>query len=224
MSFGIRRSLAFSAAGLLILLPLALFHLKSGSMTFYLGDGFPPGQAAYAMMRPAGHLAFALVFLQIILGLHGKALARWLGLDSLLPFHKCLGLCTLGIALLHPVLFMWAQSMRLGEFAFSRTFLPNPTKGYWNLYFFFGALSLYGLMFAVLAALLGPRLLPRGWKILHALNYPAFILAWRHCLVTGNEVREQPLQTVYTGMMLIVAGLTARRLWDVTSSWRRRAR
>lgn len=66
------RILAISGASALLLLPILVFRQQTGAMAYYLGEGYPPGQGAYIAMRPAGHIAFTLVFLQILLGQHPR--------------------------------------------------------------------------------------------------------------------------------------------------------
>ncbi len=197
---------------LLLALPLAVFWVKTAPLSFYFGDSFPPGQAIYIMMRPAGHLAYVLLFLQIVLGLHGKDLARLAGVPTLLPLHKAMAIPTLGAVFAHPLLFWWAASVRTGHNTFLNTFWPDPMRNYWTWYFFFGALAFYGVVLAVLAALVGPRLLPRAWRVIHGLTYVSFGLAWYHSRATGAEVRDQGLGVLYTAMALMAAGMLLRRL------------
>lgn len=199
----------------LLATPLWIFWRDVRPFPFYLGDRFPPGQAAYVMMRPAGHLVFCLVFLQIVLGLQGRRLARWTGVPTLLPLHKALGLATAWLLLFHPSLFLWASLQRYPRpfaVAFRMTFLPDPAQDYWSYFFFWGALGFWGLLTAVGAALLGPRLAPRAWRWVHALCYPAFGCGGYHARAAGAEVRGQALEVLYTVMMGIVAALLAARL------------
>ncbi len=201
------------AALLLLALPVAIFWIKTAPLAFYFSGSYPPGQAFYIMMRPAGHLAFTLLFLQITLGLHGRSLASLMQVRSLLELHKAMAIPTLGAAILHPLLFACAGTLRVGHSTFQRTFFPNPTTNYWTWYFFFGALACYGMILGALAAIIGPRLLPRGWRWVHALNYLSFGMAWYHCRATGAEVREQPLEILYTLMAVAVAGMLAHRIY-----------
>lgn len=213
-----RRLLALSAAITILGVPLTIFWARlEASPSFYLGDGFPPGQASYVMMRPAGHLAYCLLFLQIVLGLHGKRLARWMGLETLLPLHRALGFSTLGIMALHPLLFALASSLRTGKNKLWETFLPDPSAYYWAFYFFLGAIALYGTALAVAAAVWGPRWAPRAWRWIHGVNYLCLPVAWFHCRGTGNEVRDQPLEDVYGVMALAVVVMLG---WRLRQAWK----
>lgn len=207
------RRLVLGASALLLLLgPLGLFAAQASPLSASLGGEFPPGQAAYLMMRPAGHLAFCLLFLQIVLGLHHRRLEAWAGLPDLLPLHRALAIPVLTLALLHPVLHAWASTLRTGTWTLWATLFPDPTMNRLKFYFLFGALSLYGALAAALAALLGPRLLPGGWRLVHRLAYVSFLLAWYHASALGAEVRDQPLQAVYTLMGACVLGMLIGRL------------
>lgn len=207
-----RRRLALVASVLILLgTPLWIFARQAAPLPDAVWGDSPPGQAAYLMMRPAGHLAFCLLFLQILLGLHRRLLESWAGLPDLLPLHRALAIPTLTLALLHPMLHAWATTLRTGQGTLGATLFPDPTMNALTFYFFFGALALYGALTAALAALAGPRLLPRGWRLVHGLVYPSFFLAWYHASALGAEVRDQPLQAAYTLMAAAVAAMLISR-------------
>ena len=67
--------------------------------------------------QPLPAATFALVFLQLILGLHGRRIQRLIDGPPLLPVHRSLGLAALAFAFLHPVLFAWARVLRTGQSA-----------------------------------------------------------------------------------------------------------
>lgn len=206
-----RRTLAASVAGGLVVLPLGVYLWAIGPLGYYIGSEFPAGQSAYIMMRPAGHIAFGLVFIQLVLGMHARPIGRWLGLASMAPLHRRLGLVTLWFVLLHPLLFVWARSLRSGQFDFIVTFAPNPLENYWERMLFVGALAMYALIFGVVAALYGPRLAPRYWRVVHSVNVLAFGLAFWHAISVGSETRLQPVEALHWAMAVSVCALLILR-------------
>jgi predicted ferric reductase len=209
-----RRHRLIAALGVaaLLVLPLASLTSQTGAMSYYLGEGYPPGQGAYVMMRVAGHLAFALVFLQIVLGLQHRRVEAWLGTRTLLPVHRSLGLAALLIAFSHPVLFEWARQLRTGQSSVTATFWPPVATGFYELHQFFGAMGLYLLVVGVAAGALGPRLAPRSWRLVHYVNYGVFFLVWYHSFRIGTSTRIGLLPLLYTVLAAIVIGLLVGRL------------
>lgn len=206
------RILAVLAVAALLLLPLGALTRQTGTMAYYLGQGYPPGQGAYIMMRVAGHLAYSLVFLQILVGLLHRPFQRALGLGPLLPVHRSLGLAAFLLAVSHPVLFEWARQLRTGQSSIAATFWPPRDHGFYELHQFFGALGLYLLLIGVLAGVYGPRLAPKAWRAVHAVNYAVFFLVWYHSLRIGTSTRIGALPLLYTVLAAVVVGLTLRRL------------
>lgn len=209
-------SAARFAAGLAALgaigIPLAVHFAVDGPPWQYLGTHFPPGESGYAMMRPAGHLAFGLLFLQILVGGNAEALAARLAWPNLVRFHRRMGLFTILLAAMHPLLFLGGRTLRARHFAW-QTLLPNPFENYWERMNFVGALTLYTIALAVAAALLAPRLGPRWWRRIHALNYAAFFLAFWHSSAIGSETRFPAVRTVHLAMVAIVLCQIAIRIY-----------
>ncbi|HET6203053.1 MAG TPA: ferric reductase-like transmembrane domain-containing protein [Planctomycetota bacterium] len=215
MSFAFRRAAAGGLAAVLLVSPVAAFLWRTGSPAFYLEGQFPAGQSAYVMMRPAGHLAFVLLWIQVVLGSRGGTVARLLGLRTLVPLHRALGLTTLLFLLLHPLLFAWGRTLRTGKPAFLQTFFPNPAENYWERMVFFGAVSLGVLLAGILAATAGRRLLRRAWRGVHAVNYAGFLLSSYHSLSIGSETRVEPVFFLYWALGLTGGALLAARLFGL---------
>ena len=212
------RVLAVLALVALLLLPLTAMTRQTGTMTYYLGQDYPPGQSAYIMMRVAGHLAYTLVFLQIVLGLLHRPLQRALGLGPLLSVHRSVGLAAFLLALSHPILFEWARQLRTGQSTITATFWPPIDHGFYELHQYFGAMGLYLLLIGVLAGVYGPRLAPKAWRAVHAVNYMVFFLVWYHSLRIGTSTRIGMLPVLYTVLAAVVVGLTLQRLRRRTGS------
>ncbi len=209
--YALRRRLALAGALFLVALPLGVFWAEVGGLSHYFSAQYPPGQGAYIMMRAAGHLAFVLLFLQLVLGSNVRAIARWVGRPSLLRLHRALGGTTLAVALLHPILFLWARTLRSGLFEPLKVILPPPGDYYHNR-LLLGAVCLYLLMAAIAAAIYGPRLLPRVWRRVHLLNYAAFFGLWLHAFSIGSETRHPVLVVLYGAMVVLVIAFGLRRL------------
>lgn len=207
-----RRVLALLSILALFLRPLLTLSSQTGAMTYYLGEGYPPGQSAYIAMRLAGHLAFVLLFLQIVLGLERRPIERFLGLGPLLPVHRSLGLAGFALAAAHPLLFEWARRLRTGQDSLKVTLWPPRDHGFYELHQFFGALGLYLLVIGVLAGVYGPRLVPKAWRALHAVNFGVFFLIWYHSFRIGTSTRIGLLPAVYTVLAGTVLLLIIRRL------------
>lgn len=207
------RTIAALLALAVVLGPLWVVRQDTDAMSYYLGGGFPPGQSTYVMMRYTGHIAFALVFLQIVLGLQHRRLGRWLGAPTLLPLHRSLGLSAFCLALLHPVLFEWARILRTNHTTVTKTFFPDPRIGYYEQHQLYGAIGLYALAVGVAAGLVGPRLAPRWWRWVHGVNLVVFFLVWWHSFTIGSDTRVGYLPALYTAMLLTVAALWAERVW-----------
>ena len=196
---------------LLFAVPLGVFWLEVGGIGHYFGSAYPPGQGAYIMMRAAGHVALVLLFIQVALGPNVRSIARWLGVPSLLRVHMSLGLTTLAFALLHPVLFLWARTLRAERFEPLKVFFP-PTGDYYHNRLFLGAVGLYLLVVAIGAGAYGPRIAPRLWRRVHMLNYGVFIALWYHAVSIGSETRHPVLIALYGAMLGAVVFLAVRRV------------
>jgi DMSO/TMAO reductase YedYZ heme-binding membrane subunit len=107
------------------------------------------------------------------------------------------------------VLFLWARTLRGGTVPFLDTFWPDAFQDYYHRHLFFGALGLYGMAAAVLAAVYGPRLQPKRWLLVHRANYAVFFLVWLHSFAIGSETRVGPVPLLYTAMAAVVLALVA---------------
>jgi DMSO/TMAO reductase YedYZ heme-binding membrane subunit len=208
----LRQTAVLGAALTLLAAPLWIFLSAARPLAYFGGTEFPPGQAAYLMMRPAGHIAFVLVFVQIVLGALGPRLGGWMNWPGLGGWHRVIGMVALGFVLLHPLLFAWGRTLRAGQLELLPTFFPNPGENYWELMLFVGALAMYALLFGAAAAIWGRRLAPRSWRWIHAINYLGFLLAYWHSIRIGSETRISFLPVLYSVMAVMVAVLLAMRV------------
>ena len=206
------RIVAALAVAILLFVPLATMTSQTGAMSYYMGEGYPPGQSAYIMMRISGHLAYTLIFIQIVIGtLHGR-IEKWLGIGNMVPIHRSLGLTAFFFALSHPIFFEWARQLRTGQSTVVATFWPPTNTGFYELHQFFGALGLYTLVAGVLAGVVGPRLAPKAWRTVHYINYGVFFLVWYHSFRIGSSTRIGFLPILYTVLATTVLVVVAWRL------------
>lgn len=206
------RLVAALAVAALLFIPFASMTSQTGAMSYYMGEDYPPGQSAYIMMRIAGHLAYTLIFIQIVIGLlHGR-IQKWLDIGNMVPVHRSLGLTAFLFALSHPVFFEWARQLRTGQSTVFLTFWPPTNTGFYELHQFFGAMGLYILVVGVLAGVVGPRLAPKAWRTVHYINYAVFFLVWYHSFRIGTSTRIGLLPILYTVLATAVAVLVAWRL------------
>lgn len=206
-----RRITAVGVLILLLLLPLSAFLFNVMGLTRYFTRESPPGQPAYVMMRAAGHVAFVLMFVQLVVGSNAGVFTRWLAWAGLVRFHRGLGLFALGAMFAHPLLFGWGRTLRAGYNQFFVTFLPHLGENYWETSLAFGVFALYGVILAVAAALSASKLGERAWRIVHALNYAAFFAAFNHCISIGSETRITAVWVEYVLLAVVAAGATLLR-------------
>ncbi|MCI0683007.1 MAG: ferric reductase-like transmembrane domain-containing protein [Gemmataceae bacterium] len=212
MTVAHRRIVAVAGLAVLLVIPLAAFLFNVIGAARYLTPQSPPGQAAYIMMRPAGHVAFVLMFVQVVVGSNAGAVANWLAWPGLVRFHRALGVFTLGAMLAHPLLFGWGRTLRAGYEQVLVTFLPHLNENYWETSLAFGVFALYGVLLAIAAAVGAPRLGERAWRIVHALNYAAFFAAFYHCISIGSETRMLFVWIEYVALAIVAFGALAFRL------------
>jgi predicted ferric reductase len=217
MTSAARRRLACALIlAILLAVPLAAFAYNVRGPLQYLGPNPPPGQPAYIMMRVAGHVAFVLMFAQLVVGSSAVALSRWLDWGGLVRFHRGLGLFTIGAVLSHPLLFGWGRTLRAGKEQVSTTLLPHLGVNYWETMLALGAFALYAAILAAAAAMLGRRIGERAWRIVHAMNYAAFFLAFFHAISIGSETRFPAVTIEYSilaGAAAVALLVRARRLF-----------
>jgi DMSO/TMAO reductase YedYZ heme-binding membrane subunit len=207
------RWLAGSAMAVLVATPIAVFLATTGAPWRFLESDVPPGQSAYIMMRPAGHLAFVMLFLQIVVGPNASKLGRVLGVPRMVELHRQLGVAAMVLVVTHPLLFAWGRSLRAEKLYLWATLTPRPFENYWELMCAVGVVSLYLLVVAVLAGIFGARRFGRSWRWLHACAYPAFFGAFVHAISIGAETRFWPVWLAYWAMAMVAGASLAWRAW-----------
>jgi len=149
---------------------------------------------AYNIARAAGLFGYGTLFLAILSHEYLREMRKLFG-QPFLTVHHVLARAGLVLAILHPVLM--AVLMRdPGQFVprldSLRTFLLLG-----------GRPALYLILLAALAALLRKRL-KDTWKLIHWLNYAAFVLIFVHSWLLGRNVSTSILKFVSPLMLLTV--------------------
>ncbi len=199
------RILMLLVALALLLAPGALWLRASGDLNSYLGGNAPPGQFTYVLAKLAGLYAGLLLWLQALYGLLGRTPAlsrvrRWN-----LSAHRITGVCVLLLAIAHAGLFISAAAARTGGLDLG-LLLPDFTHGFYRTALSLGAIGIWLLPIAMLAALLRRALGPR-WRVGHWLGLLSVAAMLVHALLVGSEARTLIAAPLYwaAGLSLVLA-------------------
>ncbi len=210
-----RRAIAMTIALLLLLAPAALWLRAAGDLSSYFSGNAPPGQFTYVLAKLAGLYAGLLLWLQALYGLLGRTaelsrLARWR-----LSTHRITGLCVVLLAAAHAGLFVSAAGARTGQMDLS-LLVPDFSHGYYRTALSLGAIAIWALPVAILAALLRRRL-GSHWRLGHWLGLSSVSAMLVHALLVGSEARTLIAAPLYWAaglsilLAIIVRMLQARR-------------
>lgn len=138
--------------------------------------------ATWVLLRATGLVALAALTLAVAIGLAGPAVRAPAARLVAVTVHRVAAEVGLALTLAHVVLAVvdpWV------DVSASATVLPG-TSGWQPFWTGVGALSLdLLLVVAVSSAVRGRG--PRAWWVLHALTYPAWLLAAAHALAVGTD-------------------------------------
>ena len=174
----------------------------------------PDPKAYWYLARASGVVAFALVWISMLLGLLlSTRLAGELARPAfVMDLHQHVSLTGIAFSALHALFLLGDRfvSFSLGELLlpFSSRHAPVAVGA--------GQLALYGLAFVTLTFALRKEFGPRFWKLLHRLSFAVFALALAHGLAAGSDGASPWLISVYllaTGSVtfLVVLRLSAPR-------------
>jgi len=155
----------------------------------------------YNLARAAGLLGYGALFLTILSHEYLREMRKLFG-RPFLTVHHILAVAGLVLVVLHPVLI--AVLMRD-----PRQFVPR----FDSLQVFLrlgGRPALYLILIAVLAAAVRSRL-KDTWKLIHWLNYVAFVLVFAHSWLLGGNVSTSMLRYVWSLLLGIVVGVFLRK-------------
>jgi len=161
----------------------------------------PPATVSNAAVRAAALLGYQFVFLAVMASAYMRRLLHWFG-RPFLKVHHLASLLGLGLLAVHPATAAveWGTAeLLLPRFASFRAFLQYG-----------GAPALYLLVLAAIAAAARKRLGP-AWRMLHALNYLAFVLATIHACLLGSDFASAAVRIVASAMVAAVVYVGLRR-------------
>lgn len=204
----------FIALAALVLLALVMpgltFWQTTGDVSVYFDYEVLPGQFPYVMSKLAGLYAIVFLWLQSLLGLAGRPLARRMRVGSLLPAHRALGIATLVLIATHVLLFITAISIR-NKLPALDLLLPS-LQGYYRTMLSVGLLGTWLIVATALAA--GLRRRAKSWRLAHRLAVPAFLLLFVHSYLVGSESRAGAMGAFYLFMLAVWCAALALRVFE----------
>jgi DMSO/TMAO reductase YedYZ heme-binding membrane subunit len=178
----IRYLIALGVALLLIVLAVSL-----------LG---PRGRPIDLVIRSTAMLGFSGVFLATLSSIYMRELARFFG-TPFIKLHHYIAVTSLALLTVHAL----GVAIDRGTLA---VFVPDFSS-WFNFLAFGGRPAWYLLVIAALVALASVRKrLPRGWRIIHMLNYVVFGLGAAHAWLIGANFRGVAGRAVLAVMAAIV--------------------
>lgn len=155
----------------------------------------------------AGLLAMGLLTLNILLGLllstRYNPQKQWPRRKiKIFQIHNWTGYTALAVALLHPLILLWAEikvRFRLIDVLYP---VNSPVQPLYNT---LGAIALYLLMFVVVTSYFRPQLGNRRWKKLHFTTYALAAVFYTHGIFANPELKAVPLDP-FDGEKVLIEG------------------
>lgn len=153
------------------------------------------------VIRATGMLGYLAVFLASLSSLYLRELVQFFG-RPFIKVHHAVSITGLVTLLVHPLGAAWEA----GSLA---VFVP-ATSSWLGFLRAGGRPALYLIGLAVLAAVLR-KSLTRSWRVIHYLNYLAFLLASAHAGLIGSDFQHPVAKAVLILMALAIIGVFIRR-------------
>ena len=142
-------------------------------------------------------LGYLTIFLAIVSSAYMKWMTRFFG-RPFVKVHHVLAVAGLVMITLHPL------SAAIDALSLS-VFLPRFDS--WAVFFALGGrLAWYLIAAASLAAVLR-RLVGRNWRVVHFLNYVAFLLGTVHAIMIGTDFQHTVVKVVAIVLALVVVAI-----------------
>jgi DMSO/TMAO reductase YedYZ heme-binding membrane subunit len=184
---------------LLFYVAVALYALI---VVYVLSRSAAPLALAYSLARAAALFGYGTLFVTILSHEYLREMRKLFG-KPFMTVHHILAVTGLVLVTLHPVLMTILMPDHLAEFVprfdSLRTFLT-----------FGGRAGLYLILIAALAAVMRRRL-KDTWKVIHWLNYVAFVLVFAHSWLLGGNVSTSVLKFISPLMLLTVVAVFLRK-------------
>jgi len=161
----------------------------------------PAGTPLNAVTRGAAMPGYLAVFLACLSTLYLRELVRFFG-RPFIQVHHIVSVTGLVLLLIHPLTVAWES----GSLA---VFVP-ATDSWLSFLRTGGRPALYLIAIAVLAAALR-RKWARSWRMVHYLNYAAFLLATAHASLLGTDFQHPVAKVVLILMALVIVAVFIRR-------------
>jgi predicted ferric reductase len=194
-----------------------LFVILSGPVTVIRNSSLDvtftnPVALINFFQRISGLLAFSLLFIQIVLGVHMNRLIQTIGSSSY-KIHITQGLVAYGFMLVHPLF----ENALIYQVSKSITdtilvFIPRLSSER-DIFLAFGRTALILATIAVFAAYFRTKpFFRRNWRAFHILNYLVFYLVFIHMRV-GTDIATPPFSWVsLTAFLFVTASVCYRML------------
>jgi hypothetical protein len=161
----------------------------------------PSDYTLYAAIRGAALLGYIYVFLSCLSSAFVMGLSKYFG-RPFLKTHHLVAIAGLTLMSIHGLAVAWDSQS-------AAVFLPSFDSA--EDFLMWGGRPAFILVWvAVIAAVLRLALGAR-WRMLHWLNYIAFLLATAHALMIGSDFGRPGLRWAATGMALIVIAVFFRK-------------
>jgi sulfoxide reductase heme-binding subunit YedZ len=160
-----------------------------------------PAPLAYNLARAAALFGYGTLFVTILSHEYMREMRKLVG-KPFMTVHHILAVTGLVLVILHPVLMVIILDdprQFVPRFDSLRTFLT-----------FGGRVALYLILIAALAAVMRRRL-KDTWKVVHWLNYVAFVLVFAHSWLLGGNVSISVLKFIWPVMLLTVVVIFLRK-------------
>jgi len=161
----------------------------------------PAGSPLNAVTRGAAMLGYLAVFLASLSSIYLRELVRFFG-RPFIQVHHMVSVTGLVLILIHPLTVAWERRSMV-------VFVP-ATDSWASFLRTGGRPALYLIAIAVLAAVLRKRW-ARGWRVVHYLNYVAFLLATAHAALLGTDFQHPVAKAVLIVMALVIVAVFIRR-------------
>jgi DMSO/TMAO reductase YedYZ heme-binding membrane subunit len=160
-----------------------------------------PAPLAYNLARAAALFGYGTLFVTILSHEYMREMRKLFG-KPFMTVHHILAVTGLVLVILHPVL----MAIMMGD---PRQFVPrfDSLRTFLTLG---GRAALYLILIAALAAVVRRRL-KDTWKVVHWLNYAAFVLIFAHSWLLGGNVSTSILKFVSPLMLLTVVVVFLRK-------------
>lgn len=160
-----------------------------------------PAPLVYSLARAAGLLGYGALFMAILSHEYMRDMRRLFG-KPFMTVHHVLAVAGLALSILHPVL-LFVLTRDLTQF------VPR-FDSLRTLLLLGGRPALYLILIAFLAAVLRGRL-KSTWRVIHWLNYLAFVLVFTHSWLLGRHASQGIFRLLWPAMLVSVVLVFARK-------------